>query len=332
MPLKFKARELIWMMLPVLLLGGSVWLFPLGRQLIGGPPMGIETGPARLHLGTWTRQKLTVVDIARGLSAKVEVTVWQGGECPAGAGSAETRSVDYPHHLVLAFLRDGKWTTQSIDYVDSPIDFSSVEVPKRATLIYSPRSTQSREIGSYAGQGHKITLKLPMEQIPHDATEVRLQGRLKGYVRCSNSKPPIEIQSPPLNVVLKAPTEMWPTPNVPHKSELRFLSSEQKFWKPTISDPYASDTEVIGKFEFTNKDSYQGHVEHSWIEDRDGKVISSSVSGYLGFGKECSWIFGTYTLKGKAPFILKSWVYTSPDKWPLLVQIPVTGKPSKVAR
>lgn len=303
-------REIALLMLPVLLLGGvALWNGRVGSWSGWGAPLGLLEGAPRLEVRNWQKGTPTAVDFARGISSRWVVTTWNGGTCPTGRAKPINAGMEYPHHLIFAWKRQETWHKMPIPYPQSELDaqnFMRREHPAQ----------------------HEVRLGLPLDLVPHDAEEVRLQGRLHGWMSCQSGS--VEFPSAPLDVLVKAPQEAWPQFSGSRAPVLKFRGAKQEWLYPNlVKNPYANYLKVEATFSYSGRGINSSLSEaRSWVTDSKGKYVvgvhsneQRATRNGVAFG---IWSVGTRHLAGKTgPFILHSWVFVDENEWPLQVAIPL---------
>lgn len=148
---KLRPRELIWMTLPVVLLGGAAWWFNQQAQLRVGPP--------RLLPLQWERVPVLPYDVAKGYTFATKTTVQLVGEAevPDKFGFFVPDYSFVPGTFALQYRKEGAW--------------HNATTSQRA-LVFS--------VENMSGKGwHKsvgLTTKFDLRAVPRDAKEVRVTG------------------------------------------------------------------------------------------------------------------------------------------------------------
>lgn len=162
---KLKARELMWMTLPVVLIGSVAW-WRVKLPVEERPPEDVSNGKPRVLIGQWHELKPSAFDVYRGYERKYEVSLWSAGKFPPlvprkGARSLRVSRDISPQYPVpdVVFKSGGKW--QKL-----PSSFKNPSV----LLEFSPHSETLEE-----------RLRVPLlVRLPSQASssEARLRGRL----------------------------------------------------------------------------------------------------------------------------------------------------------
>ncbi len=83
MKARFKLREIVWMTLPVVLLGGVAWWKSRNdNSAYFTPPEILTIGPPRVVVGKWREFKPTPFDVYRGYVQNFQVPLWVAGVIP----------------------------------------------------------------------------------------------------------------------------------------------------------------------------------------------------------------------------------------------------------
>ncbi len=281
-----------------------------------GAPRGLYEGKPRLEITDWKAETPSALDFARGISSRWTVTTWHGGVYQADGKLPRLGGMLYPNNLYFAWKREGKWHQTPLRY----------GAPEFDVKIFGVRTNPT---------SNKVHLGLPLDLVPKDANEVRLRGRMEGWM--ARQAGTVHFSSAPIDVSLKAPGEKWPEFAGSRVSPLKLVEAEQN-WNPPLSKrtPNTAYWEVAGVFSYSGEATKKNIDDaQSWVEDAKGKRVKDVSSNSWGNFREGIgspiWTVNTSKLNPKnGPFTLKSWVYLDKEEWPLRVSIPLTvGKPSK---
>ena len=104
-----RARELLWMTLPVILIGGAAFIKWNG--LLGQFPEKLKSGPARLVTAQVKPVALSPREVGNGTDWAGEITVYQAGQLPLGL-PANAKNFDFmnaTNKVEIVYQRDGQW-------------------------------------------------------------------------------------------------------------------------------------------------------------------------------------------------------------------------------
>lgn len=309
------AREIALLTLPVLLIGVvAMWHGKIKSWSGFGAPWGLYEGKPRLEITEWEKAEPTALDFGRGISSRWKVTTWHGGACPADGKTPQYGGMRMPENLYFAWTRAGKWHKTPFKYQESELDVLNL------WRRHKPISNE-------------VQLGLPMDLVPKDAEEVRLRGRLDGWMMCQSGS--VAVPGAPLDVPLKAPGEIWPQYAGSRVPILKFQGASQKWLYPDLAkNPDAVDLEVEALFSYSG-DSLNGSLfkARSWVCNSQGKsvmaVLTSEWYDVRDQKARSLWRLRSRQLeKYPGPLTLKSWVYVDKNEWPLLVSIPLKLAPA----
>ncbi len=106
---RLRARELFWMTVPVILIGGAALVKWNG--LFGQFPEKLKSGPPRLVTADVKPLALSPREVGEGTDWAGEVTVYQAGQLPAGlpADAKNFAFMNDANAVEIVYQRDGKW-------------------------------------------------------------------------------------------------------------------------------------------------------------------------------------------------------------------------------
>ena len=217
---RFKARELGWMILPVVLLSGAAWWLSSGGKMprVGNP---LDSGPIRIEYTPFEKVELSPFDVSEGYdwSTQTRVQIMGDEKMPPTFKRISAGADLGTESIRLVYRRGTKWG--QISRTNS----------KRSWLQENVRGDEG------------IKFKVSLREVPRDAEEVRLRGTLRGSHFWSGAvpstwKPPknwkkvargqsqTTFTSKPFDVQIKGPNEPFPKPVVSRVSPLQFVDAK----------------------------------------------------------------------------------------------------------
>ncbi len=199
---KFKPRELIWMTLPVLVIGGVAWWKthqPTIYEIASTPPEDLTQGPIRLVMADWKPQPTSPGDIATGHTLKWGTRFWVAGK--ARGTLRDLWTPELTKSLSLQYRQGENWRR-----VQFPGGWNGMR--------------------AWMGEGvmsRRLDLAMPMNLVPTNADEVRLRGYLQALIfeRISGRDTIDKMRSLPIDLLIKTKGENLSTPQVSHESPLK---------------------------------------------------------------------------------------------------------------
>ena len=222
-------REIALLSLPVLLFGGLAWWrirVPKEEQHVASPSAKtVRTGPPRVLAPVWKRIPVSARDVAAGYDFAVETRpeIVPRADLPSGVSllNADTAILGKSE---LKFRRGGKW-------------FTVKPATDKALVANESRHGFDKDNPSSLD----LRLKVRLGDIPRDAQEIRLRGRLESQAFYRGLWPqgvqmPAAVQvnrygltenrlSPPFEVVIKGPSEPFPAPIVSHLEPVKVVEA-----------------------------------------------------------------------------------------------------------
>ncbi|BCM90336.1 hypothetical protein IAD21_02187 [Abditibacteriota bacterium] len=158
---KFKSRELLWMTLPVLVIGGVAWWKihqPTTYEISTTPPEDLNQGPMRLVMAEWKPQPPNPSDIATGHTLKWGTRFWFAGRTRGKVGVLRTFTLT--NALNLQYRKANKWH-----------------------LIKYPGGWNGLRVWLDEGNfRRRLDVALPMNLVPQGTDKVRLHGFLQAEI------------------------------------------------------------------------------------------------------------------------------------------------------
>jgi len=271
---KFCAREILWMTLPVLLLGGVGWrtFLPVEERA----PEDVTQGQPRAVVGKWRAVPLSAFDVYRGYGAKYEVSLWSAGRFAPLVPTIGVRGISlsreiqfqYPTPNVV-YRRGAKWCA-----LPSTDETPSVE------FEFSPESQTL---------GERLAVPL-LVRLPPDpnVNEVRLRGRLHlmVYDREQSRLPSGAITddiigehpliSPPVDFAVSMAEVKRLNPQVARVSPLRLVSVGRPRF-PTDGDAQLSISAVCDS-SFPLQAPFTVHLDGGRLLNSEGREVAHCVS------------------------------------------------------
>lgn len=204
-------REMIWLSLPLVIIGGAAWIFGGGGRVL--LPAKLDDGPLRLEWAPFKRAKVTPAEVYEGFDWAVRTSVQEHGHLhvpsllrPVGSSA--------PRAYTRLVYRVGKVWKQAPD-MDS----------KGWVVIRNVVESNTNNVAD-----NTLKLMVNLEKVPRDAKEIRLKGYIE-VERAYNGalpagwEPPLgwvddgQVQSFPLktkpfDLSIQAPGEARPAPHV----------------------------------------------------------------------------------------------------------------------
>ena len=206
---KWRTRELMWMTLPVALLGGVAWWFGNGGQSPFSPSTNSTFGPPRIEFGKFGPVKLSPYEVSQGYD-------WAASTAISDAGT---------------WSKPPGWKLQKIGIGLEKVVYRRGAKWEEATSINNVLPVSSNGVG---------TFRVKLETVPRDAQEVRLRSKFRRDVRYTGPIPPgwkppknmrikgkwriLTLESKPFDIQIKGPKEPFPQPDVSREPTLRLHS------------------------------------------------------------------------------------------------------------
>lgn len=160
-------REIALLTLPMLIIGGVAFWKTRAPRDISVPPANIESGAPRVEWNGFRAATVTPAEIGRGLTAKLETTLWSGGQMPPLSRNRLFFASYDPRdqNLRLVYRQKKRWKAYVAPDGTSGIrrQISRDDVPKGA-----PQPKRAN---------WKTTLWLPLSALPQGAADVHLKGQ-----------------------------------------------------------------------------------------------------------------------------------------------------------
>lgn len=221
-------REIIWMLLPVVVLGGVGWWRSSGGGLsmLQAAPANLRSGAVRLEVGSWTDAKPLPAEVARGYVVKKQVSLWQGGQAPVSeVAPFEGHELSSAENVRLVFRRRAKW------HILKPRE--------RENRVKFPEKTL--DLKTFAAR-RDLQCLINLQDVPRDADEVRLRGEwvhsnVYYGATCGTARPDprwsfngtsdckFVTRSKPFDVLVKAAKSAWPAPVVSRETKVEVLGA-----------------------------------------------------------------------------------------------------------
>ena len=347
---KMKARELIWMCVPVVLLGGVAWWFGSGgsRAVLAGAPVGIEQGKPRLEIEKIDPWELSSADVAEGFVWGKQVTLWRGGKSPFAVGFPKPIGGGSNVKAAIFFRENGVWKK-----AQSPDGWAMI----RQTYGGGSAQYQTDFVMSYQSR-----FKVRLNGIPSDATEIRLRGvidafahfqtsacggvnREKGWTFYGPNSCSFSVSSKQFDWVIKAENQPFPAPSVSHVVPLRLV--EARF----VSGKRGTELQLGIKRISPSKEDSLFHVGRPHLTDGDGRSVdvydskgvrqgNAAARGWTQYARDLpelhlapdeyllfSPFFGNEAPQGgwakvKRPLFLEAFI-SDHNSWPLHIKVPL---------
>ncbi len=220
---KLRPRELIWMTLPVVLLGGAAWWFDSGGQMSGlrlGNPL--DPGPLRIEYTPFQPVTLSPYEVSQGYDWAAKTQISQRGTWAVIKNWTPTGSdLHSARQTRLIFRRKGIWKA----------------VPRGV----NERSVADSMRFSEDAQTTEVELKVRLDKVPRDAEEVRLRGWFERIEFYSGAMPKgfrapknllitgtnrvLTLESQPFDLQIRGSNEVFPQPMVSHTPQIELLST-----------------------------------------------------------------------------------------------------------
>lgn len=287
---KLKARELMWMILPVVLLGGAAWWFNQQAQLRVGPP--------RLLPLQWERVPIDAADVARGYEFAVKTRVHMVGEVERPKGFARFM----PNYNI-----DRR--TFHLQYRDAQ-GWQEARLPRKGLPLTF-----------LLGHDEDLIIQFRLASVPHDAQEVRARGLFsveEAFQSPSSWKPPsryfksysrgrgryrvwLVSAQQPFDISIKGPDELFPALHVSRAPAIKVANAK---WIVDVSkDSDWLQNVIVLQLRRTDGGSW----------DNPPKFASQNLHLFDGNGREIILLDPFTKKKHELDFWLNSSVTFQPD-------------------
>ncbi|RYG69213.1 hypothetical protein EON80_10215 [bacterium] len=230
-----KSRDIAILMLPVLAIGAVGWW----KSTSGGLEMPrfsnpLDPGPMRIEYSPFKKAKITPLEAYEGYSWKTETS----------------------YHFVGKQDLPKTWieTTPS-----RGMNLGTVRIEFRRGQKWSVMKSGKQLITTGTGTDDSLTFGARLDDVPRDAEEVRLRGRIegqryyngttpKGWVKPRNvivvktPRPGIFFQhtvfvhSKPFDLLIKGPNQPWPKPIVSKKKKVQLRDAKWFSWNDSTGN------------------------------------------------------------------------------------------------